>query len=143
MKIVSYKCPKCGHSYNNVKVANDVTWRFCTTCGERVEIESPTVSPAVTQPDPVSAEARLEHEIRMREIKLEEDKLRDEKKARNSKFAFSVFLTIIGILLMVFGLLAGDPEYNIEMYVVAAVGVALAVFGITVIFKGGFKKPRS
>ena len=142
MKTVSYKCPKCGHPHNDVKVADEVTWRFCTTCGERVEFEAPVVAPAAAQTAPASEEARMEYEIRMRELELEKEKMKDEKRARSAKFAFSVVLAVIGIVLLAFGI-SQFVNWSRDYLVLAIAGAILAVVGIVSAFTGDFKKPRA
>lgn len=121
VKVLLVKCPECGATLH---IEEDRARAFCTYCGAKVLLENENEHVYRHIDDAKIIQAETAHLVKLRQMEMAEKQQIANQKILKLKIIISLILATIGILMLVFGYIAGsstgDPDS--AYYMIAFIG---------------------
>jgi len=122
IKIISVKCPECGATLN---IEENRKQAFCSYCGAKVLLQNDHEYVYRHIDEAGIKKAETDQMIQLRKMELEEKRRAEEAKTEKLKIIMSLSLATIGILMIIFGTMAGKAsgDSNSGYYTISLVGM--------------------
>ena len=122
VKLISVKCPECGATLN---IEENRKQAFCTYCGAKVLLQNEHEYVYRHIDEAGIKKAETDQMVQLRIMELEERKRADAEKTRKQKVVISLTFAVIGILMMIGGMMAGEASGNPDssLYMISMAGM--------------------
>ena len=122
VKLISVKCPECGATLN---IEENRKQAFCTYCGAKVLLQNEHEYVYCHIDEAGIKKAETDQMVQLRIMELEERKRADAEKTRKQKVVISLTFAVIGILMMIGGMMAGEASGNPDssLYMISMAGM--------------------